>query len=399
MNTQNPFATFWMGGYECADKMNAYGNRVDLLTITGHLQLIEQDYALLEDFHIATVREGIRWSQVEKKPYQYDWSSVATMIEAGKKCGIQQVWDICHFGFPDDLSPLHPQFTQRFASLCRAFVQFYRTVDPDSTLIVTPINEVNFLSWLGGEVGGTTPYAVRMGWDVKYHLMRAYIQGVNALREVDPSVRILTTEPIVHIAPPLNATEEELAAAAREQEYQYQATDILSGRTCPELGGTPDHLDILGFNFYYNNQWVLGFREFLPWANVPVDPRWKPLSHMLIEAYNRYHRPIVLTETSHPGEHRPHWIEFIGRQCADVLQHNIPLWGICLYPIIDRPDWNELHQWHRSGLWDATFADGQLPGRVLYQPYAESLLQAQKVIHQAMKAKHTPATFAAQNIL
>src|SRR5690349_3550204 len=113
----SPFSSFWMGGYECTDKLNAFGQRVDFLSITGHEQLLEQDYTLLNDFHIKTVREGIRWSQVEKRPYQYDWSAVASMIRQGKKSGIQQVWDLCHFGFPDDLSPLHPLFAKRFASL------------------------------------------------------------------------------------------------------------------------------------------------------------------------------------------------------------------------------------------------------------------------------------------
>ena len=46
------------------------------------------------------------------------------MLEAGKLNGIQQIWDICHFGFPDDLSPLHPQFTKRFVGVCSAFRPF-----------------------------------------------------------------------------------------------------------------------------------------------------------------------------------------------------------------------------------------------------------------------------------
>src|SRR3982750_3120652 len=98
-SADNPFSSFWMGGYECTDKLNAFGQRVDFLSITGHQQLLEQDYSLLDDFHIRTVREGIRWSQVEKRPYQYDWAPVADMIRQGKKSKIQQVWDLCHFGF------------------------------------------------------------------------------------------------------------------------------------------------------------------------------------------------------------------------------------------------------------------------------------------------------------
>jgi hypothetical protein len=144
---------------------------------------------------------------VEKSPYQYDWATVGMMIESAKRHGIQEVWDMCHFGFPDDLTPLHPMFARRFAALCRALVLFYRHIDPASTLIITPFNEVSFLSWLGGDARGTSHYCINMGWEVKYYLMRAYIEGVAALKEIDASIRILTTEPLVNMAPPLDATE------------------------------------------------------------------------------------------------------------------------------------------------------------------------------------------------
>lgn len=208
-----PFKTFWMGGFECTDKLNAFGNRVDFLNITGHLDLLDEDYKRLKEFHIATVREGIRWSQVETQPYVYDWSTVKYMIEAAKRNNIQQVWDLCHFGFPDDLTPLHPMFARRFAALCKAFVEFYRSLYADDTLIIIPINEVSFISWLGGDACGTTPYCKGYGWEVKYSLMKAYIEGIESIKASDPSVLILTSEPLVNMVPPLFASGEEIEVA------------------------------------------------------------------------------------------------------------------------------------------------------------------------------------------
>ncbi len=381
----NPFQSFWMAGFECTDKLNAFGERVDFLHLTQHYKLLKEDYQQLKPFGISTVREGIRWSQVEKKPYSYDWSVVKEMIKCGKANGIQQIWDICHFGFPDDLTPLHPLFAKRFAALCKAFVQLYRSEYPDDILIVTPINEVSFLSWLGGEVKGTSPYCTKHGWEVKYYLMKAYIEGTAAMRQVDPSVRILTTEPLVNMVPPLIATPEEIENAKAEHEYQFQSIDMLSGRICPELGGLPEYLDIIGLNYYYNNQWIVGthgIQEFLPWVNMLQDPRWQPLHKLLIDVHNRYNRPLVLTETSHSGVHRPNWMCFIAEECAAALQNNVPLWGVCLYPIIDRPDWDHLHRWHGSGLWDADLANGTSE-RILNQPYAEALKESQLLVEMA----------------
>ncbi len=379
-----PFHSYWMAGYECTDQQNAFGDRVDLLTRTGHLQLIDQDYQDLAQFNIKTVREGIRWSQVETRPYQYKWETVEHMIRRGKALGIQQLWDICHFGFPDDLTPLHPKFAGRFASVCRAFVQFYRSISPDDTLIITPINEVSFISWLGGDVCGTSPYCHHLGWDVKYALMRAYIEAVAAMRAVDPNVKIMTTEPLIQVVPPYGATEKEVTDAASAHINQYQSVDILTGKICPELGGSIDNVDILGLNHYYNNEWVITTHQYLKWIDEPRDYRFKPLHLLMEEAYHRYNKPLVLTETSHPKEDRPLWISYIAEECALMAERKLPMWGVCIYPIIDRPDWDHLDDWHKSGLWDAEPNPGELPQRILNQEYAQALLDGQAKVQAAL---------------
>lgn len=391
---QNPFNSFWMAGYECSDKINAFGNRVDFLSLTGHLELLNEDYRNLEAFNIKTVREGVRWSQVEKSPYEYDFRTVSYMMDIAEERGIQQVWDICHFGFPDDLTPLHPYFPRRFAALCRAFVKFYRSKNKSNTLIITPINEVSFLAWLGGDVRGTSPYCVGQGWEVKYRLMKAYLEAIVAMKEEDPGVRLLVTEPLISRVPVMNANEEQVAEAKRIHDYQFQIFEILSGRMCPELGGKPEYLDMLGFNFYYDNQSVVGTWEILDWKISAEDPRWRTLSSLLTEMHERYHRPVVLSETSHPGIHRPQWIQMIGEECLTCLENGIPLWGICLYPIIDRPDWDDLNKWHRSGLWDEQGQPGKLPKRILHVPSAHALMAAQSVIENY----HVKQKFSLRNL-
>ncbi|GAO44033.1 amine oxidase [Flavihumibacter petaseus] len=380
----NPFRSFWMGGYECADILNAFGNRVNLQRLSGHKDRLVADYRDLTHFGIRTVREGICWSAVERRAYRYDWTTVTAMIHTGRQMGVQQVWDMCHFGFPDDLSPLHPMFARRFAALCRAFVQHYRSNEPDGPLIVVPINEVSFISWLGGDVRGTVPYCVGQGWEVKYALMRAYIEGIYAMREVDPGVRLLTTEPLINRVPCGDATPEQMEQAAFEHALQYQAVDMLCGVICPELGGNRSLLDIMGVNYYHNNQLIAGTDDCLPWVNTACDPRWRSMSDLMLEAWLRYDCPLLLAETSHPGIDRPDWIRYVGKEAAVALQHGLPLWGICLYPVIDRPDWNEMENWHRSGLWDAVAGEDGSVGRELVEPYAIALQEVMEQVENAV---------------
>lgn len=366
----NPFQSFWMGGFECADMLNIHRQRVDLSVVTGHLQQTEEDYLRLLPFSIKTVREGIRWSQVEKTPYIYDWKHIRSMMQTGLKTGIQQVWDLCHFGFPDGLSPLDPDFEQRFIALCLAFVRCYRDTDPASTMIVTPINEVSFLSWLGGDRAGTVPYRTDAGWEMKYALMKAYISGIKAMKHVDKNLLVLTTEPLVNIVPDLPATPEQMEEALTIHELQFQVAAILEGTHCPELGGNPTLADMHGLNFYHNNQWIAGSFKHLPWANESNDIRWKPLHQLMEDHYLRFKKPLVLSETSHPKEHRPDWLRFINRECVLLKQKAVPLWGACWYPIIDRPDWDNLSIWHHAGLWDIEVEHSGLH-RIPYEPLAE----------------------------
>lgn len=351
-NPEKPFRSFIMGGFECADHQNAFGERVDLTELTGHDRYIAEDYRNLREIGISTVREGIRWSFVEKSPFEYDWSQVEDMISRAKANDIEVIWDICHFGFPDDLTPLHPMFARRFAHLCRAFVLKYRSLCPEGDLIVTPINEVSFLSWLGGDVRGTSPYCVGQGWEVKYMMMKAYIEGIEMMREADPHVKIMPTEPLIHIVSPDPADTALVLAAHKKHQEQFQVLDILTGKMCPELRGKPEYLDIIGVNFYCDNQWTVTDHQYIPWDESPPNPLWKSLYSLVEEVFIRYGRPVVISETSMAGDKRYPWLKMIAEECITILQSGIPLLGCCIYPVIDRPDWDFPAQWHHSGVWD-----------------------------------------------
>ena len=195
------FKSYFMGGFECADHINRSGERINLLTETEHHIRAEEDYRLLLQLGIQTVREGICWSAVEVAPYTYDFTEVINRIQIAERLGIEQIWDICHFGYPDGLIPTHPQFTQRFISVCLAFAKVFLEHSAQ-TLFIVPINEISFLSWHSGDVRGTVPFAINSGFDIKYHLCKAAIATITELKNAGIPCRILTVEPLVNIHPP-----------------------------------------------------------------------------------------------------------------------------------------------------------------------------------------------------
>lgn len=375
---ENPFLSFWMAGYECSDQLNCFGDRVDLLEATRHLDHIEEDYQLLGDLNIATVREGVQWSSVEKKPYTYNWSRVEKIIYAARKKNIQVLWDLCHFGYPDDLTPLHPHFCRRFTAFAQAFVEKYRSINPNGALIVTPVNEVNFISWLGGEKGDTSPYTRNYGWKVKYELMRAYIQAVKKMKNNDDQLLILTTEPLINIIPEDYNNADLVEATHRKNAEQFQMMDMLYGYLCPELGGDPGLADIVGCNYYPFNQWFYPSENQPGWRTSAGVKGYKSLTELCREVAERYGRPIVITETSSEGDDKCPWIRFITEECRQMINQEIELWGVCIYPVLNRPDWDFPARWHDSGIWRINNAD---PGRKVHEQYAGEIRECMDNIY------------------
>lgn len=367
LDKMKPFNTFFMGGYECADHINRSGHRINLLTETQHDIRIIEDYKSLISMGIKTVREGICWSAVETSPGIFDFSEVYDRMQAANEFGIQQIWDLIHFGYPDGIYPTHPFFCDRFTALCTAFAQFYKE-NSKQELYVVPINEISFLSWHSGDVRGTVPFAVNSGWDIKYHLCKAAILGIKALKTVDPDCIIILVEPLIKIHGAIDESADHLHDL---NEHQFQAMDIIAGRMCPELGGSEDYLNILGFNYYWNCQWNVNAAP-LDWPDT-FSLR-TPLSDLLEMAHKRYHKPIFLSETGHFGSGRVQWIEEVAAECLIAKKRGVDLNGICIYPVTDRPDWDDLSSYSNSGIWDLDAQANRIP----HSEYLEAVLQAQK---------------------
>ena len=112
----------------------------------------------------------------------------------------------------------------------------------------------------------------------------------------------------------------------------------------------------------------------------PRDPRWIPLHRMLGSIWERYKRPFLIAETSHFGVGRARWIREIGAEVYQALQIGIPVGGVCLYPILDRYDWENRNHWHNSGLWDLEPTENGKLKRVLNAKYGTALTEAQQLL-------------------
>ncbi len=319
-----------MAGFECSSHRRHDRRRLDILRATRHDELAESDYRAVKSIGMCTMRDGLRWHLIETTPFRYDWSSFLPMFHAARKTGVEVIWDLLHYGWPDDLDVFAPAFVTRFQSFVRAFAKLLRS-EGATAPTVCPVNEINFLAWEGGDEGDMNPWTTGRGDELKRQLVRASIAAIEAMWDVLPATRIAHCEPAIHIFPDLPENAEAVAAYVQAQ---YQAWDMIAGRYAPELGGKPEYLDLVGINLYPINQWIHHGRPVFP-----GDPLYRPLRDILAENYARYGRPLFIAETGIEGEKRVEWLSFACEEVRAALANGVPVQGVCWYPIVDYPGW------------------------------------------------------------
>jgi len=362
------FRSFFMGGFECSCHRRADGVRLDISAASGHARFAQSDYEALRGQGMATARDGLRWHLIETTPGRYDWSSWLPMLRAARKAGVQVVWDLCHYGWPDDIDIWSGAFVERFARFAGAAASVLDG-ESDETPIFCPVNEISFWSWAGGEVGQINPVAHGWGVELKRQLVRAALAAIEAVRSVNGRARFLFAEPAIHVDGGLGSAEHRAAAEAYRL-AQFEAFDMIAGRAAPSLGGGPDHLDVVGVNFYPDNQW------YLHGGTIPLGHHaYRPFADLLCETYERYGRPMIVAETGAEGSARAAWLHYVTAEVAAARERGARIEGICLYPVLDCPGWID-GRVCPVGLFSTPDARGR---RQVYGPLARELAAAQRL--------------------
>jgi beta-glucosidase/6-phospho-beta-glucosidase/beta-galactosidase len=364
------FRSFFWAGFECATGFNSGNEWIDQVEATAHDRFADRDYAAAAAAGLLTAREGIRWPIVDT-PSGYDFESVLPFLKAAERHGIQPVWDLFHYGFPEGLDIFSDEFVERFAAYCHETARFLAENAPGPHFI-TPVNEPSYFAWAGGEAAKFAPYQQGRAYEMKIQLCRAAIKGAEAIWSVIPEARMVQADPICRQVAPRDRPDLEEEANRFNESVVFESLDFISGRKLPELGGSARHLDIVGINYYWNNQWEVGQPE--AWLDADDDRRCT-IGDIIRDVWQRYGHPIVLTETGHVDEHRGSWLREVSGDVQAVIAEGVLVEGICLYPILGMPEWHERGTWSRMGLWDIDCGSMR---RRLYKPLYDVLREAQE---------------------
>lgn len=356
--------SFFLGGFECSTGRHARGGWLDQVAATGHDRRADEDYGLLRSVGIRAAREGIRWPVVDDgRGFRFD--SVLPVLRAAQRSQCQVVWDLFHFGYPPHLDPFTRAFRRRFAAYARECARFV-TAESDGPYWFTPVNEPSYLAWAGGEAAVFSPGCRGKGPELKRALVETAMAGRDEILAVCPHARFLDVDPIVRVVPPGHEPHRQGEADTFNDGAVFESWDLLAERGA---------LDVVGVNYYWTNQWELATPGHLPLD----DPRREPLSALLRRVWQRYRRPLLVSETSHLGPQRGAWMQEAAHEVARCLEEGIPVVGLCWYPVLSMPEWEDPTQWTLMGLWDIDPSRGDLR-RVPCPEALQALEQARDIL-------------------
>lgn len=372
-----------MSGFECSTFLWKDRQRKNFIELTGHNRHFSQDCERVKDLGIATQREAIPWPFVDLGNGRYDWTETDRAADSLAACNITPIWDLFHYGLPDNCNPLDDDCRKRFVDYAVAAANRVIPRD-DATPFFTPVNEITFFSGACTDMEWMYPFAKGKYPEMKRALCRMAIEAAKAIRREHPDARFVNVDPLIYEVPPPDRPD--LADEAHEKTYveAFEAWDILGGLKEPELGGSMEVLDIVGVNVYNFCQSQLNADQSRTVLG-PQDPRRKPLSEMLKTAWDRYHRPLIIGETSGWQDHRAEWLKMTMQECLKAIDEGIDLQGVCLYPVVDIPDWNT-GEWAKIGIFD--IEDKQSCERIPVQDYIDELRRWQKILDQPENVEH-----------
>jgi hypothetical protein len=322
----------------------------------------------------------VRWPLVDRAG-RYDFANLRPFLSAARGEELDVVWDLFHFGYPDDVDPFAPSFPERFAEYAYAVAR-HVAAHAGGPHWFTPVNEPSYFAWAAGDAALFAPHQRERGFELKLQLARAGLRGREAILAAVPDARILSVDAVCRVVAPADRPDLAPEAEAFNRDVVFQSLDLLAGRLHPELGGSREALGTIGINYYWTNQWELGR------AGVPLpesDPRHLPLARIVRGVWERYGGDVVIAETGHVGEQRAPWLLHVAEQAEQLLAEGVPLRGVCLYPILGMPEWHDRGEWARMGLWDLVPRSPTL-GREIEPRMLSALRSAQRLERRGARA-------------
>jgi beta-glucosidase len=361
-NAFTPGSFTWIGGIEDTSVYPPAGSGMlplDEFELTEHTLHWRSDMRAVRDLGGTSIRYGVNWPLVHTAPDEFDWSVLDERFAfATAELGLTVIADLVHYGTPTWLAgsfadPDYPNVVARFAG---EFAARYRGIVDH----ITPLNEpLTTASFCG--LRGVWPPALT-GWRGWTTVTLGIVSGISgtiaAVRAANPDAVIVHVEAATIY---LTAAQELTDHATELSSLGMLPTDLLFGRVDPshemyawllQNGASPAELDalrsdvpeidFLGVNYYPDlSPRTLTHRDGVV-SQVATNLGEGGLVSSLTRFAERYHLPLLITETSIEGDDavRTDWLDASARAVQKLRADGMDLRGYTWWPIMDFVDWS-----------------------------------------------------------
>lgn len=333
---------------------------LDEYELTQHYQYWEEDLELARKMGASMIRYGIPWHLVEKEEQVFNWEWVdEVMAYFDRHRELVPIIDLMHYGTPhwvknEFANGKYPEYVSRYA---KAFAERYGHF----VKYYTPLNEPYVNAEFCGLNGVWPPYGE--GLESFYRLIinlgKGIVFTVEEIKKTIPDavfIHVDATKWYFTYDPSLES-EVELW-----NENSLIMWELLQGRineTHPLYNMMVQYgVDQTAFYWFQENPIMIDIvgLNYYPQFSVHEVTRDKKgniiyphilgsaveLKKIIARAYNRYSRPVFITETSFRGSEneRINWLLEAEGLCVEMRNKNVPVMGLTWFPFFDLVDWS-----------------------------------------------------------
>jgi beta-glucosidase/6-phospho-beta-glucosidase/beta-galactosidase len=332
------------------------GHDTDVLQLTRHDARWRDDLRLVRDLGVHRLRYPIPWHRIEATRGRYDWSWIDEVLAGMRKSDLLPIADLVHHtSYPRWLTEgfLDPAFGPAYTAFCAAFAARYPWVRE-----FTVFNEPLPTTLLCTEFGTWPPARRDQGafYRMALAVARAICTATAAILGAQPRARFIH----VDTAEGHGTLDEESVPFVRHlNQRRFLFHDLILGRvdeahplfdrlreygglTVADLGWFRAHaarIDVLGLDYYAHCE-----HQFHRSGSRCPSRAPQGFAALAREYYERYHLPLMLTETNIRGyvSDRISWLKYMVEECESLVASGIPFEGFCWFPAIDSTDWDSL---------------------------------------------------------
>jgi beta-glucosidase len=323
-----------------------------------HYQRFKEDFDIAKSLQLNAFRFGIEWSRIEPRPGEYSEEALQhyrEYIAELKKRGIEPILNLWHWTMP-------VWFTEkggfeRTSNLAdwRRFVEKIGAEYASELKYIITVNEPNVYVAHGYQTAKWPPseksrHKVLL---VYWNLVRAHRQAYAILKRHNPKLKIGVAQQLANIQ------------AKRPHNYFDQLSTKIMRYVWNWwfLRRIRKQQDFVGFNYYFTDYYTGLFQKKNP--NVPLnDLGWymepEGLYPLLIRAWTRYKKPIMITENGVADmndEYRQWWLEQSIIAMQRAISEGVEVIGYMHWSLLDNFEWAD-GWWPRFGLVAVDRANG-----------------------------------------